>query len=222
MHDAGGRLGRGGARVLVADDHRTFTDLVGVALRSEAEIEWVGAAHDAANARSMVEQFRPNVVVMDVRLGEDDGLVLTRELTANHPHMRIVVLTAETNGKVLLRAARAGACALLPKGGPFSELLTAIRSASTDSLSIQPALLRALRTEDPEGIDAHLTTTSLTPQEERVLRMLSAGRDVRWISHDLSISVHTSRGYVKSILSKLHAHSQLEAVAAAREAGLIP
>ena len=222
MSDAGGCLSVGVARVLVVDDHRTFTDLVGLALESEDEIEWVGAAHDAASARAMVDRFRPSVVIMDVRLGDDDGLVLTRELAAEHPQMRIVVLTAETSGQVLLRAARAGACAVLPKGGPLRELLVAIRSASTDGLSVQPALLRALRMEDPDGLAANRATISLTTQEERVLRMLAAGRDVRSISRDLVISIHTCRGYVKNILNKLQAHSQLEAVAAAREAGLIP
>lgn len=221
MHDAGGRLEVEVARVLVVDDHRTFTDLVGVALESEEEVEWVGAAHDAASARAMVEHFRPTVVIMDVQLGDDDGLLLTREITAEHPQIRVIVLTAETNGRVLLRAARSGACALLPKGGPLSELLVAIRAASTEGLSLQPSLLRALRAEDPDDLGAHRTTT-LTPQEDRVLRMLAAGRDVRCISEDLGISIHTCRGYVKSILSKLHANSQLQAVAAAREAGLIP
>lgn len=208
-------------RVLVVDDHRTFTDLLSMALETQDEFDFLGAAHGAADARAMIRELAPDVVVMDVRLGDDDGLALTREICTEHPEVRVVVLTAEPTRLMLKRAARAGACALLPKGGALADLLDTIRAASSSGLVVQPTLLRALMLEDPDETGTVRPPTSLTPQEARVLQMLGAGRDVRAISRELGISIHTCRGYVKSILHKLHAHSQLEAVALARAEGLI-
>lgn len=205
--------------VLVVDDHRTFTDLVCMAIDAQDELHCVGAAQDAATARAMVEQHRPDIVVMDVRLGDDDGLSLTRELVRRHPLLRVIVLTAEPGPLVLRRAAQAGACALLPKGGAFEDLREVLVATSTRGLVVQPELLRALMA-DPAS-DGPAAQPVLTPQEERVIQLLAAGRDVRGISGELGISVHTCRGYVKSLLHKLHAHSQLEAVAAARAAGIV-
>lgn len=210
----------GRVSVLLVDDHRTFTDLARLAFESEPELVCVGAAHDAAQARAQVAQLRPDVVVMDVRLGDDDGLSLTRELVERHPLLRVVVLTAEPGPAVLRRAAEAGASALLPKDGAFEDLREVLVNPSRDGLVVAPALLRSL-VLDPPGDRAGPRPT-LTPQEERVLRMLAAGRDVRSISGELGISVHTGRGYVKSLLQKLNAHSQLEAVAIARAEGLLP
>src|SRR5689334_4531718 len=82
------------ARVLLVDDHRTFTDLLELALRGETDLEFVGAAHRAAEAEAMVRTLRPDVVVMDVNIGPDDGIELTARLTAAHPGLCVVVLTA--------------------------------------------------------------------------------------------------------------------------------
>ncbi|MBS2936367.1 response regulator transcription factor [Nocardioides sp. J2M5] len=208
-------------RVLVVDDHRTFTDLVCMAIAADDDLECVGAAHDAAGARAMTEDLRPDIVIMDVRLGTDDGLSLTRELVARHPLLRVVVLTAEPGPVVLRNAAAAGASALLPKDGAFEDLREVLVGPPGDGLVVAPALLRTLVLDGPDE-SAPVERPSLTPQEERVIRLLAAGRDVRSISRELNISVHTCRGYVKSLLHKLHAHSQLEAVAAARSAGIVP
>lgn len=208
-------------RVLVVDDHRTFTDLVCMAIAAEEGLECLGAAHDAEGARAMTDQLRPDIVIMDVRLGNDDGLSLTRELVQRHPLLRVVVLTAEPGPSVLRSAAAAGASALLPKDGAFEDLREVLVGPPGDGLVVAPALLRTL-VLDASGGAAPVERPALTPQEERVIRLLAAGRDVRAISHDLNISVHTCRGYVKSLLHKLHAHSQLEAVAVARAAGIVP
>lgn len=208
-------------RVLVVDDHRTFTDLVCMAIAADDDLDCVGAAHDAAGAQAMTEELRPDIVIMDVRLGNDDGLSLTRELVARHPLLRVVVLTAEPGPVVLRSAAAAGASALLPKDGAFEDLREVLVGPPGDGLVVAPALLRTL-VLDARDDTAAVERPSLTPQEERVIRLLAAGRDVRAISRELNISVHTCRGYVKSLLHKLHAHSQLEAVAAARSAGIVP
>jgi DNA-binding NarL/FixJ family response regulator len=209
-------------RILIVDDHRTFTDLAQVALAAEPDLECLGAAHDAATARTLATQLQPDVILLDVNLGDDDGLDLAAELLAERPELRIVVLTAHGDARVMRRAASVGACALLPKDGALPELLTTLRTARPGGLVVHPTLLRVLMVEDRDLASAAASrTVTITPQERRVLELLAAGRDVRGISNELGISVHTCRGYVKNILAKLDAHSQLEAVAIARQQGLV-
>ena len=101
----------------------------------EADLDCVGAAHDADRARRMAQELAPDVILMDVNLGDQDGLDLTAELVAAHPELRVVVLTAHADGAAMRRAAAAGACALLPKDGSLPDLLNGLRSARPGGLS---------------------------------------------------------------------------------------
>jgi DNA-binding NarL/FixJ family response regulator len=207
------------SRVLVVDDHRTFTDLIALALRAEPDLEFVGAAHDAEQARRLVADEHPDIVLMDVQLGDTDGLELTAQLLRDHPDLVVVVLTAFGDGGVMRRAAIAGASALLPKDGSLPDLLSGLRGARRGGLVVHPQLLHTLVTTEtphsgPPGPD-------LTPRELSVLRLLAEGRTVATIAKELGISVHTCRGYVKVLLAKLDVHSQLEAVVVAVMHGLV-
>ena len=205
---------------MVVDDHRTFTDLALLALAGENDLECVGAAPDAARARQLVEEHEPDVVLMDVNLGADDGLTLTGELLAARPGLRVVVLTAHGDATVMRRAAAAGACALLPKDGSLPDLLTALRTARSGGFVVHPDLLRTLVVAEPEP-PARLRRPALTPREGEVLALLAEGRDVRVIARELGISINTCRGHIKTLLAKLGAHSQLEAVVIAATHGLV-
>lgn len=209
------------SRVLIVDDHRTFTDLVCLALGEEPDLDCVGSAHDAATARDQIATHLPDLVLMDVALGGDDGIDLTTELLRAYPDLRVVILTAHGDAEVLRRAAAAGACALLPKGGSLPELLDALRHAHCGELFVHPRLLRALVVETPSATHRSMLAPQLTPRETVVLQLLNDGRQVSDIARHLGITVHTCRGYVKSLLSKLGAHSQLEAVVVAGKFGLV-
>lgn len=202
-------------RVLVVDDHRTFADLLALALDGESDLECVGTAHSVTDAQGMVEALQPDLVLMDVQVGAGDGIETTACLTAAYPHLRVVVLTAFVTPALMQRAADAGACALLPKDGSLREMLSAVRSARRDGFQVQPGLLMELvRTDEPRY------RPTLTSREHQVLDRLAAGHNTRRISRDLNISVSTCRGYVKTVLAKLGAHSQLEAVVIAQRHGL--
>jgi DNA-binding NarL/FixJ family response regulator len=204
--------------ILVVDDHRVFADLLAFALEGQPDLRCVGTAHSVEEGLALADRLRPDVVVMDVRLGEGDGIAASAELTRTHPDIRVVVLTAHATQSLLEDAAAAGACCLLPKDGSLDDMLTALRAARRDGFVVHPALLRTLmvsryepRTQRPD----------LTRREQDVLQMLAQGRDVRSTARALGISVATCRGYVRSLLVKLNAHSQLEAVALAKKGGLI-
>jgi DNA-binding NarL/FixJ family response regulator len=204
--------------VLVVDDHTTFSDLLAMALDSEPDLTCVGTAASVTEAFVKVDERRPDLVIMDVRLGEGDGVTATAELTRIYPELRVVILTAHIDTALMQRAADAGACCLLPKDGSFSDLLEALRSSRREGLVVHPALLKTLIMSQPQR---DVMIPSLTRRERDVLKMLADGLDARAIARNLGISVNTCRGYVKNLLLKLDAHSQLEAVVIATNRGLV-
>ena len=142
-----------------------------------------------------------------------DGIDAAAQIRQTSPSTQVVVLTGHADRTVLCRAAEAGACSLVPKDGSLPELMGAIRAAGPGAMVVHPRLLRSLMTEPAETPDP----PRLSRREIDVLGMLSLGMGTRSISDHLGISLHTCRGYVKSLLVKLDAHSQLEAVAERQE-----
>jgi DNA-binding NarL/FixJ family response regulator len=206
-------------RVLVVDDHRTFCDLLVLALDGLDDIECIGQAHDADTARDLVDDLVPDLAIMDVELGADDGIALSAELLARHAELRIVVLTAHASRSLVTRAADAGVCALLPKVGSLPNVLHALRTARRGSFVVDQSLLQTLITRGIE--DAPSRQTPLSDREAEVLDLMAEGVDARRAAQRLDISIHTFRGHVRHVLSKLDAHSQLEAVAIAKREGLL-
>ena len=202
-------------RVAVVDDHTTFSDLLCLALNAEDDLECVGTAGDRDATLTMVRDVRPDIVVMDVQLGGDDGVEVTAELTSHHEDLRVVILTAHASRDLMRRAIAARACGLLPKNGALPDLLRTLRSARRGGFVVDPHLFQSLleKPEDP--------LPALTPRELMVLRQLASGKDTATVARQLGLSVHTCRGYVKSLLVKLDAHSQLEAVAIAIRRGIV-
>ena len=141
------------------------------------------------------------------------------------PATRVVMLTATHDGSLISRAAAAGVCGFVAKTGAFGEVLSAIRTARSGSMVIDPTVLARLVPSPRKTVEAEsdrMVAPLLTPREQEVLGLLGAGMDARAIARTLSISLHTCRGYVKSVLAKLDCHSQLEAVVAAGRMGLLP
>ncbi|MGO4664363.1 response regulator [Terrabacter sp. 2TAF16] len=203
-------------RVLVVDDHQAVASAMALAIGLQAGLECIGSANCASEARASVAALRPDVIVMDVNLGDGDGIELAAELIREDPRLRVVVLTADVDQTLLRRAADAGASALLLKDGTLTELFEALRGCKGDGFVVHPRVLRDLLRCPP--VSNH---TPLTVRETEVLMHLSEGHNVATISGRLGITRLTCRGYVKNIMVKLNAHSQLEAVVTARRFGLI-
>ena len=193
--------------IVVVDDHKVFAELLAMALSREPDLCCVGHAQSVSDGAEL-----------DVQLGDGDGIAATAELTERFPDLRVVVLTAHVDQRLLQRAAAANACALLPKDGDLPDMLAALRTARRGGFAVHPDLLRRLvgGAEVPAP-----RRPPLTQREQEVLQMLAAGLEARMIAQEIGISLNTCRGYVKSLLAKLGAHSQLEAVAIAMRHGLI-
>jgi DNA-binding NarL/FixJ family response regulator len=205
--------------VLVIDDQRAFADLLQRALAGQPDVVCVDVAYDVTAGLELVEQHRPDVVILDVCFDDEvrDGVDVAREIRAGYPDTRVVLLTGQTDPSLVGRAAVAGAHALMAKNGSIEEILQSVRDSRSGGLTVDTLFLQALtavRAPEPGA-------PTLTRRESDVLGMLVLGLDAKAISDQLQISVNTCRSYIKTLLSKLNAHSQLEAVAIARRRGLL-
>lgn len=207
-------------RVLVVDDHTTFTELLTGALDREPDLRTVGVAGSAESGFEQALALKPDVVIMDYRLPDGDGISLAARILERAPLTRIVLLTGDPTPESLVQAAATGICAFLPKDGSLAALLAALRHAPVGGLMVRPSLVAQLG-ELRSSTRRNVWTPTLTQRELSVLRLMAEGHDVRANARTLGISQNTCRGYVKSILAKLGAHSQLEAVVAARRLDLL-
>jgi len=207
-------------RVLIVDDHTTFTELLAGALDREPDLHSVGFAGSAEAGFAQALALRPDVVIMDYHLPDGDGISAAARILEKVPTTRIVLLTGDPTPEALVQAAATGVCAFLPKDGSLAALLEALRHVPIGGMMVRPSLVAQLG-------DLNLSkrydvwTPTLTQRERAVLRLMAEGHDVRSNARTLGISQNTCRGYVKSILAKLGAHSQLEAVVAARKLDLL-
>jgi DNA-binding NarL/FixJ family response regulator len=221
MHQLANELTRAPAittRVLVVDDHLTFAELLSRALEAEPDLSCVGHALTAEDGVTAARRLAPDVVLMDLHLPDRDGISATAELTAQDPDVKVLILTAHASPAEMTRAGGAGACGFLAKDGSLDDVLNALRTARRGSLILPAAVLAEFTKQSARPLGPEST---LTPREREVLTLLGQGRDPRGIAKDLGVTLHTCRGYVKSILAKLNVHSQLEAVVVASRTGLI-
>ncbi|MFN0028519.1 MAG: response regulator [Acidimicrobiales bacterium] len=225
-------------RVVFVDDHRAFAEALGLAVSLESDLCCVGEAATCAEGARLIATEQPDVAVIDYRLPDGDGIDLLRSTRLISPRTEVVMVTGHADLEVMARAARAGAGAFLSKESTVREVLTAIRGlrasaaqtgdapgehplavgAPVGNAALQASVEQFLLQSAPADGPA---VPHLTRRELDVLLLLAEGVDLGAASRRLGLSVHTGRGYVKSILRKLDAHSQLEAVAVARRLGLL-
>jgi DNA-binding NarL/FixJ family response regulator len=211
-------------RVLLADDERLVRAGFRMILKAEAGLEVIGEAADGLEAVKAVEELRPDVVLMDIRMPKLDGLEATRRILAHpEPRPRVVVLTTFDLDAYVYEALRAGASGFLLKDAPEDQLVAAIRIAADGGAMFSPAVTRRLieefarrvSPEPPPGL------AELTPREREVLRLLARGLSNQEIAAELVVSEHTAKTHVAHILSKLGLRDRIQAVVLAYETGLV-
>ena len=212
-------------RVLIVEDHHVVAEGLELTLQTAADLEVVGVAHTAEQAVGLAERLQPHVILMDFHLPDGSGSAAIARIRARVPGVAVVVLSADSSQETLLLAVEAGASGYLLKTQAAAQVIQAVRRAADGEMLIPAATLAALlgRQRQQSGRDSERERVRalLTPRELEVLGLMATGLDNRSISARLSISFTTVRGHVQSILSKLAAHSKLEAVVKASDLGLI-
>lgn len=207
------------SRVLLVHGHRTFAELLALALEREDDLTVVGHARTVAEARRHTGALAPDLVLVDVHLSDGSGLDATAELTAQHPDLRVVVLTGDNDLRVVQRAAAAGACGLLPDDVGYAGILQALRSARRGSLVLHPEVLSVLSDDAPAVRVAD--APRMTARELEVLDLLAQGLNARAIARRTGLSVADARAELARVMAGLGARSHLEAVVTANRYGLI-
>jgi DNA-binding NarL/FixJ family response regulator len=207
-------------RVLVVDDHRIFAEMLAVALES-AGMTVVGTAHSSAEAVLMAAATQPEVVVMDIRLPDEDGIAATRRIRQIAPNVVVAVVTAHRDPHWIMRAAQAGASAFIAKSGPLAELMEVLTTARAGRMIVAPSAFASHSTAGFTERQNGEPPPELTRREREVLDYLSVGMQVKAIARVLGITEETCRGYVKTLHAKLGARTQLETIVRAQGLGLL-
>ncbi len=216
-------------RVVVADDQALVRGGFSVLLRSADDIEVVGEAADGREAVAVVTRERPDVVLMDIRMPEMDGLEATRRITADDrlTAAKVLILTTFDLDEYVFEAIRAGASGFLLKDTLPDELLAAIRVVAVGQALLAPTVTRRLmeefarRPERGGAIEPPGWLSTVTSREVEVLVAVARGLSNTEIADALFMSPATAKTHVSRLLAKLHARDRAQLVVLAYEAGIV-
>lgn len=202
-------------RLLVADDHAIVREGLNSILRSVGGIEVVGEARNGLEAVSKAADLLPDVVLMDIRMADMDGVEATRRLRAITPSARVIILTNYDEDELVFNSIRAGASGYLLKEVGVEELVTAIRSVAQGYSLIYPSVARRVLDEfgglRRDAGDHEEAFEDLTQREREVLNLIAQGRANKEIAAQLCISEKTVKTHVSNILSKLQMTDRTQA-----------
>ncbi|MFI1940286.1 response regulator [Streptomyces purpureus] len=210
-------------RVVLADDERMVRTALRVILDAEPDVEVAGEASTGAETVSVVREVRPDVVLMDVRMPEIDGIRATEQILATMERPpRIVVVTTFENDAYVYDALRVGAAGFVLKRSAADELVSAVRLVARSDSLLYPAAVRGLAAEHARRRPAAPPWAArLTDREADVLRLMATGLANAEIAGRLGVGPATVKTHVAAVLAKTGARDRTQAVIAAYESGFI-
>ncbi len=224
----------GQARLVIADDHNLAREGLRDMLADEPDLEVVGEATNGREAVALCSRLRPDLVLMDVRMPQMDGLAATREVKQRFPQISVVMVTMHENPDYLFEALKAGAAGYILKDAAQQEIVAAVRQVLSGESSLDPELaarlllrLAAETKEQGRGSPrgqrgrGEAPIEPLTPRELEVLGFLKLGLTNRRIAQELAISPGTVKNHVEHIIAKLSASDRTQAVVRALELRLL-
>jgi DNA-binding NarL/FixJ family response regulator len=221
------------ARVLIADDHAMVRVGLRSVLEDEPDLEVVGEAKNGREALKLCQSLRPDIVLMDVRMPEVDGLAATRAIKREFPTVSVLMVTMHENPDYLLEAVKAGAAGYILKDTPSDRLVSAVRRTLNgkhplnQELSMQ--LMKRLAQEPAQGAETppqagprqDPSIKGLTSREIEVLRLIAQGNSNLQIADNLVISRGTAKTHVQRIIQKLGVSDRTQAAVHAIKMGLL-
>jgi DNA-binding NarL/FixJ family response regulator len=200
-------------RVLCVDDHRIVREGIALILAREPDIEVVASAANADEAVAEFKRHQPDVTLMDLRLGDRNGIDAIKEIRRDYPNARIVVLTMYQGDEDIHRALSAGAATYLLKDSLTDDLIRVVREVHAGGHPIGPDVRARL--------DQRAAQPTLTPREIQVLQLVSQGKRNKEIAAILGLSDDTVPVHVKNIFAKLRVNERTAAVNVALRRGII-
>jgi DNA-binding NarL/FixJ family response regulator len=200
-------------RVFLLDDHEIVRKGVAQVVNAEADLEVVGEAAGAAQALAEVRRSEPDVAVLDVRLGDGNGIEVCREIRAAHPEVPCLMLTSFSDDQALLDAALAGAAGYVLKEIRSNDLIESIRKVAGGAQLLDNAEVRMRMQKLKDTEEGRLQT--LTPQEQRIFDLIGEGLSNRQIADEMYLAEKTVKNYISNLFSKLGISRRTQAAAMA-------
>jgi len=208
-------------KILIADDHLIIRQGLRLILETENDFELVGEASDGAEAVSLCKKLKPDVVLMDLRMPNMDGLTAIEKLRVDQPDVSVVILTTFNEDELMLSGLQAGARGYLLKDTDRSTLFNTIRSAARGETLLKPDIMaRVLSQKNVTEIESN-DAFNLTARELEVLEFVARGERSKEVAAHLGISERTVKAHLASIYNKLGVDSRAAAIAVAAQNGLL-
>ena len=206
-------------RVITVDDQELVRNGIRFILQAFEDLDLIGEASSGAEALRLCDELRPDVVLMDVRMPDMDGVAATRNIKRQYPETQILVLTVYHSGELVTEAMQAGAIGYVMKNASREELVGAIRAAREGRTTLSPEAATDLvaKSTPPSSVIGD----DLTDRERQVLGMLAKGMRNNQIAKEINKSPYTVRHYVSEVIAKLGANNRAEAAAIAVKHGLV-
>jgi two-component system, NarL family, response regulator DesR len=207
--------------VLIADDHPLVVHGIEKVLAGTSEFKVVAACYSGTKALEVAQRKQPDLVLLDVRLGDLNGSDVCRRLGTTVPNAKVVILTAFDDTENLRRCLESGAAGVLLKGARDLDLVQALRDVRDGEVVIDTGIARMLETASGLLKADGTTFPALRPREVDVLRLMAAGTTTKDIAEQLELTVNTVRSYTQALMEKLGAHTRVQAIVYAQKLQLI-
>jgi NarL family two-component system response regulator YdfI len=208
-------------KILIADDHLIIRQGLRLILETETDFELIGEASDGNEALKLCKKLKPDVVLMDLRMPNMDGLTAIEKLRIEQPEIAVVILTTFNEDELMLRGLQAGAHGYLLKDTDRSTLFDTIRAAARGETLLKPEIMaRVLAQKNVTKTESH-EPVNLTERELEVLIAVARGERSKEIALQLGISERTVKAHLASIYNKLGVDSRAAAIAVAAQSGLL-
>jgi two-component system, NarL family, response regulator YdfI len=208
-------------KILIADDHLIIRQGLRLILETENDFEIVGEASDGAEAISLCKKLKPDVVLMDLRMPNMDGLTAIEKLHVEQPEIAVVILTTFNEDDLMLRGLQAGAHGYLLKDTDRNTLFNTIRAAARGETLLKPEIMARVLSQNNITKTISNEPINLTDRELEVLVSVARGERSKEIASHLNISERTVKAHLASIYGKLGVDSRAAAIAVAAQKGLL-
>lgn len=208
-------------KILIADDHPVVREGLNSMISNEADFQVIGEAVDGLDAVKKARELKPDVVLMDLRMPELDGVEAIRQINTEDPNIKFIILTTYSDDEFIFRGIEAGARAYLLKDAPREELFKAIKAVFSGESLIQPVVATKVLDRFVELSRQAQTVEVLTDREIEVLKLIAKGASNKEIAAQLNISNSTVKTHIASIFQKLNTNDRTEAVTEAMKKGII-
>lgn len=209
-------------RLLLADDHKLFRDGLRSMLEGHKGIEIIAEASEGIAVTKLAAELHPDMILMDVSMPDLNGIEATRKISADHPAIKIIMLSMHSDRRYIIEALRSGACGYLLKDSAFEEVLAAIRDCMKGKIYLSSKIADIV-INDYISLARNTDSSAfvvLSAREREVLQLLAEGKSTKEIASQLKVSAKTIESHRKQVMDKLNLHSVAELTKYAIREGL--